>query len=40
MSRTNETTHIERHEACKCKCRIDACVCNDKQRWNEDNAKN
>ena len=23
MSRTNETTHIEWHETCKCKCRLD-----------------
>ena len=28
MSRTNETWHIERHELCKCKCRLDASVCN------------
>ena len=36
MSRTNETSHIKRHEKCKCKCRPDANVCNNKQRWNED----
>ena len=36
MSRTNETRHIERHETCKCVCRLDASVLNDKQRWNED----
>ena len=35
MSRTNETKHIEWHETCKCKCRLDASVGN-KQRWNED----
>ena len=23
MSRTNETRHIEWHETCKCKCRLD-----------------
>ena len=38
MSRTNGTKHIEWHEACKCKWKIDACVCNNKQCWNEDNA--
>ena len=32
MSRTNETRHIEWHETCKCKCRLDASVCNNKQR--------
>ena len=26
MSRTNETRHIELHETCKCKCRLDASV--------------
>ena len=24
MSRTNKTRHIEWHETCKCKCRLDA----------------
>ena len=32
MSRTNETRLIEWHETCKCKCRLDPIVCNDKQR--------
>ena len=32
MSKTNETRHIEWHETCKCKCRLDASVCNNKQR--------
>ena len=36
MSRTNETRHIKWHETCKCKYRLDASVCNNKQRWNED----
>ena len=36
MSRTNETRHVEWHETCKCKCRLDASVCNNKQRWNND----
>ena len=31
MSRTNETRHIEWHETCKCKCRLDASICNNKQ---------
>ena len=37
--RTNETNHIEWHETCKCKCRLDASVCNNKQRWNEDKCR-
>ena len=32
MSRTNETRHIEWHETCKCKCRLDGSVCNNEQR--------
>ena len=36
MLRTNETRHIKWHETCKCKCRLDASVCNNKQSWNDD----
>ena len=32
MPRTKETRHLEWHETCKCKCRLDASVCNNKQR--------
>ena len=39
MSRTNETRQIEWYKTCKCKCRIDASVCNNKQRWNEDKCR-
>ena len=35
MSRTNETRFVDWHETCKCDCRLDAVVCNNKQRWNE-----
>ena len=38
-SRTNETRHIKWHETCKCKCRLDASVCNNKQRWNDDKCR-
>ena len=31
MSRTNEARHIKWHEICKCKCRLDASICNNKQ---------
>ena len=27
---------MEWHETCKCKCRLDASVCKNKQRWNND----
>ena len=36
MSRTNETRHIKWYKTCKCNCRLDVSVCNNKQRWNED----
>ena len=39
MSRTNKTRHIKWHETCKCKCRLDASVCNNKQRWNNDKCR-
>ena len=32
MSRTNETRYVSWHETCGCKCRLDASVCNEKQR--------
>ena len=30
LSRTNEARHIKWHKTCKCKCRLDASVCNSK----------
>ena len=39
MSWSNQTKHIEWHETCKCKCRLDTSVCNNKQRWNEDKCR-
>ena len=39
ISRTNETRHIKWHKTCKCKCRLDASVCNNKQRWNENKCR-
>ena len=35
ISRTNETRHIEWHETCNYKCRLDVSVCNNEQRWND-----
>ena len=39
MSRTNEARHIEWNESFMCKCRLDASVCNNKQRWNNDKCR-
>ena len=39
ISRTNEIRHKERHQTCQYKCRLNAKVCNDKQRWNNDKSR-
>ena len=39
ISRTNETRHVKQHETCKCKCRLDTSVCNNKQWQNEDKCR-
>ena len=39
MSRTNETRHIEWHESCEYKCRLDASVCNNKKSWNNEKCR-
>ena len=33
ISRTNETRHIDWHETCKGRCRLNASFCNNKQRF-------
>ena len=39
MSRTNETRHIKWHKTCKCGCRLNSVVCNNKQRWNKNKCR-
>ena len=39
MSRTNETRFKKWHETFKYKCRLDAIVCNNKQRWNKNKCR-
>ena len=39
MSRTDETRHMQWHETCKCKCRLDAIACNNRQRWNKNKCR-
>ena len=39
MSRANETRHIKWHKTCKCRCRLDASICNNKRRWNDDKCR-
>ena len=39
MTGTNETRHIKWHESCKCICRLDKIICNNKQKWNKDKCR-
>ena len=39
MSRTNVTRHIKWHKTCKRKCKLDASICNNKQRWNDNKCR-
>ena len=39
IPRTNETRHIECYKTCKCKCRLNPSVCNNKQPWNENKCR-
>ena len=39
ISRTNKTRHIKWHGTCKCKCKIDASVFNNKQSCNNDKCR-
>ena len=39
MSFNNQTKHIEWHETCKCKCRLNTNLCNNKQSWNEEKCR-
>ena len=39
ISRTNKTRYIKWYETCKCKCRLDASVFNNKQRCNKDKCR-
>ena len=39
VSFSNQTKQIEWRETCKCKCRLDTSVCNNKQRSNEDRCR-
>ena len=39
VSLTNETRLIEWHKTCKCICRLDGIICNNKQWWNKDKCR-
>ena len=39
ISKRNETRHIKWHKTCKCKCRLDASIFNNEQRWDNDKCR-
>ena len=39
ISRTNKASYVYWHETCKCKYRLNASVCDNKQRWNKDKCR-
>ena len=39
MSRINETKFVKWHEKCKCVCRLNAIICNNKQKWNKNKCR-
>ena len=39
ISQQNELRQVRFHESCKCNCLLNERVCNDKQRWNENECK-
>ena len=39
VSWSNQTKQIKWHESCKCKCKLNSCACNNKQRWNKDKCR-
>ena len=39
LLRSNKTRSIKWHETCKCICRLNEVICNDKQKWNKDKCR-
>ena len=39
MTLNDETKSIKWHETCKCICRLNEIICNNKQRWNKDKCR-
>ena len=37
--RLNETRNVLWHESCKCLCKLNSSVCNNKQIWNSDTCR-
>ena len=39
LMRLNETRSVLWHESCKCVCKLNSSVCNNKQIWNSDTCR-
>ena len=39
LTKTNQLRHIKWNESCKCICRLDKIICNNKQKWNKDKCR-
>ena len=39
LMRLNETRNVLWHESCKCVCKLNSSVCNNKQIWNSDTCR-
>ena len=39
LMRLNETRNVLWHESCKCVCKLNSSVCNNKQFWNSDTCR-
>ena len=39
LMRLNETRNVLWHESCKCVCKLNSSVCNNKQTWNSDTCR-
>ena len=39
VSWSNKTKQLEWDESCKCECRLDSIICNNKQKWNKDKCR-
>ena len=39
MSWKNKTKQTKWHESCRCVCRLDPIICNNKRKWNKDKCR-
>ena len=39
VSWSNQTKQIKWYESCRCECRLNSIICNNKQKWNKDKCR-